>query len=291
MAEAKIGVIGGSGLYHMEGMTDVEEVQVSTPFGAPSDAITVGRVEGVSIAFLPRHGRGHRLTPTEVPSRANIYALKSLGVEWVISVSAVGSMREDVAPLDLLIPDQLFDRTKSRVNSFFEGGLVVHCSFADPFCPTLADILWQSAQEFGDVKVHRGGTYLCIEGPLFSTKAESRIYRQWGVDVIGMTALPEAKLAREAELCYATIACATDYDVWHDTAESVTVEMVIGNLMKNVANAQRIIRAVAKRIPTDRAQNACECPHALESAILTDRSRIPADVREKYHLLAGKYLR
>jgi 5'-methylthioadenosine phosphorylase len=290
MAEAKIGVIGGSGLYQMEGMTDVEEVQVSTPFGAPSDAITVGRVEGVSIAFLPRHGRGHRLTPTEVPSQANIYALKSLGVEWVISVSAVGSMREDVAPLDLLIPDQLFDRTKSRVNSFFEGGLVVHCSFADPFCPTLADILWQSAQELGDVTVHRGGTYLCIEGPLFSTKAESRIYRQWGVDVIGMTALPEAKLAREAELCYATIACATDYDVWHDTAESVSVEMVIGNLMKNVANAQRIIRAVAKRIPTDRTQNVCECPHALENAILTDRSRIPADAREKYHLLAGKYL-
>ena len=290
MAEAKIGVIGGSGLYQMEGMTDVEEVQVSTPFGAPSDAITVGRVEGVSIAFLPRHGRGHRLNPTEVPSRANIYALKSLGVEWVISVSAVGSMREDVAPLDLLIPDQLFDRTKSRVNSFFEGGIVVHCSFADPFCPTLAGILWEAAQELGDVKVHRGGTYVCIEGPLFSTKAESRIYRQWGVDVIGMTAIPEAKLAREAELCYATIACATDYDVWHETAESVTVEMVIGNLMKNVANAQRIIRAVAQRIPADRAQNTCECPQALASANLTDRSRIPAEVREKYQLLVGKYL-
>ena len=290
MAEAKIGVIGGSGLYQMEGMTDVEEVQVSTPFGAPSDAITVGRVEGVSIAFLPRHGRGHRLNPTEVPSRANIYALKSLGVEWVISVSAVGSMREDVAPLDLLIPDQLFDRTKSRVNSFFEGGIVVHCSFADPFCPTLAGILWEAAQELGDVKVHRGGTYVCIEGPLFSTKAESRIYRQWGVDVIGMTAIPEAKLAREAELCYATIACATDYDVWHETAESVTVEMVIGNLMKNVANAQRIIRAVAQRIPADRAQNTCACPQALASANLTDRSRIPAEVREKYQLLVGKYL-
>jgi 5'-methylthioadenosine phosphorylase len=290
MAEAKIGVIGGSGLYQMEGMTDVEEVQVSTPFGAPSDAITVGRVEGVSIAFLPRHGRGHRLNPTEVPSRANIYALKSLGVEWVISVSAVGSMREDVAPLDLLIPDQLFDRTKSRVNSFFEGGLVVHCSFADPFCPTLAGILWDAAQELGDVRVHRGGTYVCIEGPLFSTKAESRIYRQWGVDVIGMTAIPEAKLAREAELCYATIACATDYDVWHETAESVTVDMVISNLMKNVANAQRIIRAVARRIPADRAQNTCECPQALEAAVLTDRSRIVASVREKYHLLVGKYL-
>lgn len=290
MAEAKIGVIGGSGLYQMAGMTDVEEVQVSTPFGAPSDVITVGRVEGVSIAFLPRHGRGHRLNPTEVPSRANIYALKGLGVEWVISVSAVGSMREDVAPLDLLIPDQLFDRTKSRVNSFFEGGLVVHCSFAEPFCPTLAGFLWEAAQSLGDVKVHRGGTYLCIEGPLFSTKAESRIYRQWGVDVIGMTALPEAKLAREAELCYATIACATDYDVWHETAESVTVEMVLGNLMKNVTNAQRIIRAVARQIPADRAHNTCECPHALASAIITDRSRIPAEAREKYQLLAGKYL-
>ncbi|HEY7348855.1 MAG TPA: S-methyl-5'-thioadenosine phosphorylase [Ktedonobacterales bacterium] len=290
MAEAKIGVIGGSGLYRMEGMTDVEEAQVSTPFGAPSDVITVGRVEGVSIAFLPRHGRGHRLNPTEVPSRANIYALKSLGVEWVISVSAVGSMREDVAPLDLLIPDQLFDRTKSRVNTFFEGGLVVHCSFAEPFCPTLAGMLWEAAQELGDVTVHRGGTYVCIEGPLFSTKAESRIYRQWGVDVIGMTALPEAKLAREAELCYATIACATDYDVWHESAESVTVEMVIGNLMRNVTNAQRIIRAVARRIPADRAENSCECPHALASAIITDRSRIPAEAREKYQLLAGKYL-
>lgn len=290
MAEAKIGVIGGSGLYQMEGMTDVEEAQLTTPFGPPSDAITVGRVEGVSIAFLPRHGRGHRLNPTEVPSRANIYALKSLGVEWVISVSAVGSMRENVAPLDLLIPDQLFDRTKSRVNSFFEGGLVVHCSFAEPFCPTLAGILWEAAQELGDVKVHRGGTYICIEGPLFSTKAESRIYRQWGVDVIGMTALPEAKLAREAELCYATIACATDYDVWHETAGAVTVEMVIGNLMKNVVNAQRMIRAVARRIPADRAQNTCECPSALASAMITDRRRIPAEALEKYQLLVGKYL-
>ncbi len=291
MPEAKIGVIGGSGLYQMEGMTDIEEVQLTTPFGAPSDAITVVRVEGVSIAFLPRHGRGHRLNPTEVPSRANIYALKSLGVEWVISVSAVGSMREDIAPLDLLIPDQLFDRTKSRINSFFEGGLVVHCSFADPFCPTLSGILWDAAQELADVKVHRGGTYICIEGPLFSTRAESRIYRQWGVDVIGMTALPEAKLAREAEMCYATIACATDYDVWHETAGAVTVEMVIGNLMKNVANAQRIIRAVARRIPADRAQNTCECPSALASAIITDRRRIPAEALEKYQLLVGKYLR
>ncbi len=290
MAEAKIGVIGGSGLYQMEGMTDVEEVQVSTPFGAPSDAITVGRVEGVSIAFLPRHGRGHRLNPTEVPSRANIYALKSLGVEWVISVSAVGSMREDVAPLDLLIPDQLFDRTKSRVNSFFEGGIVVHCSFADPFCPTLAGILWEAAQELGDVKVHRGGTYVCIEGPLFSTKAESRIYRQWGVDVIGMTALPEAKLAREAELCYATIACATDYDCWHESEESVTVEMVINNLSANIKNAQRILRSVAQKIPADRSANACGCPSSLAVAIMTDHSTLSPELREKYSLLVDKYL-
>jgi 5'-methylthioadenosine phosphorylase len=290
MAQAALGVIGGSGLYQMAGMTNVQEVELSTPFGTPSDAITIGEVEGTPIAFLPRHGRGHRLNPSEVPSRANIYALKSLGVEWVISVSAVGSMREDVAPLDLLIPDQVFDRTKSRVNSFFEGGLVVHCSFAEPFCPTLAGMLWEAAQELPDVKTHRGGTYVCIEGPLFSTKAESRIYRQWGVDVIGMTALPEAKLAREAELCYATIACATDYDVWHESAQSVTVEMVIGNLMKNITNAQRIIRAVAGRIPAERTKNTCECPHALASAIITDRSRIPAEVREKYRLLTGKYL-
>src|SRR5579884_429280 len=285
MPEAKIAVIGGSGLYQMEGMTDIEEVAIETPFGNPSDVITVGKVEDVSIAFLPRHGRGHRISPTEIPVRANIWALKSLGVEWVISVSAVGSLREDIAPRDLVIPDQLFDRTRSRVNSFFEHGIVVHCTFAEPFCPTLSRLLLESARELGDVRVHAGGTYVCMEGPLFSTKAESNVYRKLGMDVIGMTALPEAKLAREAEMCYATIACATDYDVWHETAGAVTVEMVIGNLMKNVANAQRIIRAVARRIPADRAQNTCECPSALASAIITDRGRIPAEALEKYHLL------
>ncbi len=289
MPHATIGVIGGSGLYRMEGMTDVEEVAVETPFGDPSDVITVGKVEGVSMAFLPRHGRGHRLSPSEIPVRANIWALKSLGVEWVISVSAVGSLREHIAPRDLIIPDQLFDRTKSRVNSFFEGGIVVHVTFADPFCSTLSKLLLEAAHELGDVKVHEGGTYVCMEGPLFSTRAESNVYRSWGMDLIGMTALPEAKLAREAELCYATIACATDYDSWHESEESVTVEMVIGNLSANVANAQRILRSVAKKIPADRSANTCECPSALASAILTDASRIPDQVKEKYSLLLGKY--
>ncbi|GAC1566206.1 MAG: S-methyl-5'-thioadenosine phosphorylase [Ktedonobacteraceae bacterium] len=290
MPQAKIGVIGGSGLYRMEGMTDVEEVAIQTPFGDPGDIITVGKVEGVSMAFLPRHGRGHRLSPTEIPARANIWALKSLGVEWVISVSAVGSLREHIAPRDLLIPNQLFDRTRSRVNTFYEGGLVVHCSFAEPFCPTLSALLLEAARELGDVTVHDGGTYVCMEGPLFSTKAESHTYRSWGMDIIGMTALPEAKLAREAELCYATIACITDYDCWREAAESVTVEMVIGNLSANVANAQRILRSVAKKIPADRSANTCECPSALAAAILTDRSKISPAIKEKYSLLLGKYL-
>jgi 5'-methylthioadenosine phosphorylase len=290
MPQATIGVIGGSGLYRMEHMTDVEEVKVETPFGDPSDVITVGKVDGVSMAFLPRHGRGHRLSPTEVPARANIWALKSLDVEWVISVSAVGSLREDIAPRDLVIPDQLFDRTKSRVNSFYEGGIVVHCTFADPFCPTLSKLLLDSARALGDVKVHEGGTFVCMEGPLFSTRAESNIYRKLGMDIIGMTALPEAKLAREAELCYATIACATDYDCWHESAASVTVEMVVANLSANIANAQRILQTVAHEIPADRTHVKCDCVHALANAIMTDRSRIPAEVKEKYGLLIGKYL-
>jgi 5'-methylthioadenosine phosphorylase len=290
MAQARIGVIGGSGLYRMEGMTEIEEVEVETPFGKPSDVITVGKVEGVSMAFLPRHGRGHRISPTDLPVRANIWAFKSLGVEWVISVSAVGSLREHMAPRDLVIPDQLFDRTKSRVNSFFERGIVVHCTFAEPFCSTLGTLLLEAASELGDVKVHAGGTYICIEGPFFSTKAESRVYRSWGADIIGMTALPEAKLAREAELCYATIACVTDYDCWHESEESVTVEMVINNLSANVANAQRILRSVAQKIPANRSANFCECPSALSMAILTDRALISDELREKYGLLIGKYM-
>jgi 5'-methylthioadenosine phosphorylase len=291
MAQAKIGVIGGSGLYQMEGLTGVSEVEVQTPFGAPSDAISVGTLAGVPIAFLPRHGRGHRISPSELPVRANIWALKSLGVEWVLSVSAVGSMRADIAPLDFVVPDQLFDRTKSRVNSFYEGGVVIHCTFAEPFCPTLRRVLGDAAGSLGTVKVHEGGTYICIEGPQFSTKAESRIYRQWGVDVIGMTALPEAKLAREAELHYATLACVTDYDCWHATEESVTVEMVIANLLQNVANAQRVIQQLALRVSALEGDTSCGCDRALASAVLTDPHQIPAEVKERYGLLLGKYLR
>ena len=290
MPHTKIGVIGGSGLYHMEGMSEVEEVALETPFGRPSDVITVGKVEGVPMAFLPRHGRGHRLSPSELPVRANIWAMKSLGVEWLISDSAVGSLREHIAPRDLVIPDQLFDRTKSRVNSFFEQGIVVHCSFAEPFCPHLSGLLYEAAHELGDVTVQRGGTYVCMEGPLFSTRAESRVYRSWGMDIIGMTALPEAKLAREAELCYSIIACATDYDCWHESEEAVSVEMVINNLTANVANAQRILRSVAHKLPSERSTATCACSTSLASAIITDRAQIPAEVKEKYRLLIGKYV-
>ncbi|GER86382.1 S-methyl-5'-thioadenosine phosphorylase [Dictyobacter vulcani] len=290
MPQAKIGVIGGSGLYQMENMTDVEEIRIQTPFGDPSDVITIGKVSGVEMAFLPRHGRGHRLNPSEVPSRANIWALKSLGVEWVISVSAVGSLRQEIAPRDLVIPDQLLDRTKSRVNSFYEGGVVVHCAFAEPFCPTLSSLLLESAHELGDVKVHQGGTYVCMEGPLFSTKAESNAYRQMGMDIIGMTALPEAKLAREAELCYAVIACATDYDCWYESEESVSVEMVVGNLSANTGNAKRILQTLAQKLPADRSTQACTCERALDSAIMTDPSLIPAEAKEKYNLLIGRYI-
>lgn len=290
LPQATIGVIGGSGLYQMDGLSDVQDVHVETPFGAPSDAITVGRLGDVSLAFLPRHGRGHRLNPTEVPSRANIWALKRLGVQWVFSVSAVGSLREDYAPLHLVVPDQLFDRTKLRPGTFFEGGVVVHASFAEPFCSHLSGLLSQTMTTLDDVTSHRGGTLVCIEGPLFSTKAESRIYRQLGCDIIGMTALPEAKLAREAEICYATIACITDYDVWHESEEAVTVEMVVANLQKNVANAQRIIRAVASHLPADRADSSCDCASALANAILTDPAAIPARARDRYALLLEKYL-
>src|SRR6266480_1420872 len=290
MPQAMIGVIGGSGLYRMEGMTDVEEVAVKTPFGDPSDVITIGKVEGVPMAFLPRHGRGHRISPSEIPVRANIWALKSLGVEWVISVSAVGSLREHIAPRDLVIPNQLFDRTKSRVNTFFEGGIVVHVTFAEPFCATLSGLLLSSARELGGVKVHEGGTYVCIEGPLFSTKAESNVYRSWGMDIIGMTALPEAKLAREAELCYAMVACATDYDCWHESEESVTVEMVVGNLNANVTNAQRILGLIAQKIPSTHTDQPCGCAQALAMSIMTDPSLIRPEVKEKYQLLIGKYI-
>lgn len=287
MPKARVGVIGGSGLYQMEGLTDIEEVSVDTPFGPPSDRITIGTLEGERVAFLPRHGRGHRIAPTELPSRANIYALKSLGVEHIISVSACGSMREEIAPLDVVIPDQLFDRTKGiRPASFFGEGLVVHVSFAAPFCPELTRVLYEAAQA-ADARVHYGGTLVVIEGPQFSTKAESRIYRQWGVDIIGMTALPEAKLAREAEICYATLAMVTDYDVWHVSEEPVTAEIVVRNLQKNVATAQRIIRSAIRQINGARP---CPCALALEDALITQRTAIPPAQRERLHLLIGKCL-
>ncbi len=286
MAEARIGVIGGSGLYQMEHMTDIRELTIDTPFGPPSDVIGVGKLGDTSIAFLPRHGRGHRISPTELPVRANIWALKSLGVELLISVSAVGSLREDIHPLDLVIPDQIIDRTKSRVNSFFGDGCVAHVGFADPFCPVLSEAVYHAAVRTG-VTVHRGGTYVVMEGPLFSTRAESNLYRSWGADIIGMTALPEAKLAREAELCYATIACSTDYDCWHESEEDVTVEMIIANLLKNVETSKQILRTVSEHIPTERA---CGCGSALANAIITDRALIPPSTAERLQLLIGKYL-
>lgn len=286
VSKVKIGVLGGSGLYEIEGLADIEEVRAHTPFGEPSEAVTIGTLGGVRVAFLPRHGKGHRIMPTELPVRANIYALKSLGVERIISVSACGSMKEEIAPLDIAIPDQLFDRTRARPSTFFGEGLVVHISFADPFCSHLSELLYEAAVEVGG-RVHKGGTYLIIEGPQFSTKGESRIYRSWGVDIIGMTAIPEAKLAREAEICYATLALVTDYDVWHETEEPVTVEMIVENLLKNAAMAKRVIRAVLPKIP---AQRDCPCATALKDAIITQRERIPTEVREKLAPLVDKYL-
>ncbi|MFC1926318.1 S-methyl-5'-thioadenosine phosphorylase [Chloroflexota bacterium] len=286
MPEAKLGVIGGSGLYEIEGLADVEEVKVKTPFGDPSDVIVVGTLEGTRVAFLPRHGRGHRILPTEVPSRANIYALKSLGVEHIISVSAVGSLKDGIHPTDIVIPDQIIDRTKSRVNTFFGEGMVVHVTFADPFCTALSRVLYEKADELG-VRVHPEGTYVAMEGPLFSTRAESDLYRSWGASVIGMTALPEAKLAREAEICYATIACVTDYDCWHEVHESVTIDMVLQNLMHNVETAKEIVRRASTQLPE---RSECGCASALKDAIITSREMIPDGVKSKLDLLVGKYL-
>ena len=281
MAEAQVGVVGGSGLYEMEGLTDIHTVKPQTPFGPPSDAITVGRLEGVDVAFLPRHGRGHRLNPGEIPVRANIYALKSLGVEWVISVSVVGSLREEIRPLDMVVPDQLIDWTRGRSHTFFEDGVVAHVSLADPFCPVLSDLLATTTQEVG-VPVHRGGTYLVMEGPAFSTRAESNLYRSWGASVIGMTAMPEAKLAREAELCYALLACATDYDVWHQEAADVSVEDVVTNLMQNVATSREILRRTLAQLPERRE---CACPTALRNAIITAPEGISKEAQKRLAVL------
>jgi len=285
--DVRIAVIGGSGLYRMPDLTDAEQHQVETPFGAPSDAITVGTLAGRRVAFLPRHGVGHRYPPSSVPARANFYALKSLGVRAVISVSAVGSLREEIAPLHLVVPDQIVDRTTSRARTFFdEPGLVGHVSLAEPFCASLRGLLIAGAEEAG-ATVHAGGTYLCIEGPGFSTKAESRLYRQWGLDIIGMTAMPEAQLAREAEMCHAVLALATDYDVWHESAEGVSVEMVVRNLQRNVATAQDVLRRVVPRIALD-GDDACNT--ALANALMTDPARIPDAARARLGILVEKYL-
>jgi len=286
MPQAKIGVIGGTGLYDIEGLTDIEEVDIDTPFGKPSDNITIGRLEGVGIAFLPRHGRGHRISPTEIPVRANIYALKSLGVEHIIAVSSAGSFKQEIKPGDLLIPDQLIDRTRNRVNSFFGDGIVAHVPFAEPFCPTLCQVLYESAKEAG-ASVHPTGTFVVMEGPAFSTRAESRLYRSWGADIIGMTALPEAKLAREAEICYAIIGCVTDYDSWWEPGQPVTVDVILSTLLKNADTAKKIIKLAVSRIPEKRN---CGCATALEGAIVTAPELIPAEQKKKLNRLIGKYI-
>jgi 5'-methylthioadenosine phosphorylase len=286
MPERLIGIIGGSGLYEMEGLEDIREEVVRTPFGEPSDRYILGRLQGRPVAFLARHGRGHRLMPSELNFRANIFGFKVLGVEWILSASAVGSMREEIKPLDILIPDQFFDRTTQRVSTFFGDGLIAHVSMADPTCPILGEILYRAGREIG-ATVHRGGTYICIEGPQFSTRAESRVYRSWGVDVIGMTNLQEAKLAREAEICYATMALVTDYDVWHTTEEDVNVEAVVRILQQNVKTAQAMIRVAVVKIPETRT---CPCAQALREAIITARHTIPAQVRRDLAPIVGKYL-
>jgi len=287
MAEPIIGIIGGSGLYEMEGLDILREERVSTPFGEPSDRYVVGRLEGRSVAFLARHGRGHVLMPSEINYRANLFGFKVLGAEWLLSVSAVGSMREEVRPRDILIPDQFIDRTTQRTGTFFGRGIVAHVSMADPTCTALGAILAQAGAAAG-ARVHAGGTYVCIEGPQFSTRAESRLYRSWGVDVIGMTNVQEAKLAREAEICYATLALVTDYDVWHATEADVSVEAVVAVLLQNVATARAILRKGAPQIPRERS---CACVHALRDAIITAPDRIPAAAKSDLAPLIGKYLK
>jgi 5'-methylthioadenosine phosphorylase len=286
MSDAPIGVIGGSGLYGVRDLQPIEEVSLTTPFGAPSDAVLIGRWNGVTVAFLPRHGRGHRIMPSHINARANIFALKTLGVEWLISVSAVGSMREEIAPGEVVVPDQFFDRTVARPSTFFQDGIVAHISFAEPVCAELSGILHAAAVRAG-AHVHRGGTYLCIEGPQFSTKAESRIYRQWGVDVIGMTNLPEAKLAREAEMSYATLAVVSDYDCWHETEAAVSVESIVRILQQNAAMAQSIIGEALPDIPVDRGSPYRE---ALKGAIITNPSVIPAHLKKDLAPLISKYI-
>jgi 5'-methylthioadenosine phosphorylase len=282
-----IGILGGSGLYDMAELTDREERRVSTPFGEPSAPYVIGALRGKRVAFLARHGLGHRLMPGELNFRANIYGFKTLGVEYLLSASAVGSLKEQYRPLDLVIPDQFFDRTRGRVSTFFGNGIVAHVGFAHPFCPRLSEIAFASARSAG-ATVHRGGTYVCMEGPQFSTLAESKLYRNWGMDIIGMTNLQEAKLAREAEICYSTIALVTDYDSWHPDHDHVTVEMIVSNLMQNAVTAQQVIAHAVSQLPFDRT---CECAAALKYAIITRPEAIPASVRKDLMPLIGKYVK
>jgi 5'-methylthioadenosine phosphorylase len=286
LAQAEIGIIGGSGLYAMPGLTKTREVRVKTPFGAASDAYVCGMLEGRKVAFLARHGRGHTISPTELNFRANIYGFKQLGVERIVSVSAVGSLKEEHKPMDFVMPDQFFDRTRHRVDTFFGGGVVAHVGFADPVCGELARVVEAACKKVG-VNGKRGGTYLCMEGPQFSTRAESNVYRGLGMDVIGMTNLQEAKLAREAELCYVTVAMVTDYDCWHEQHDSVTVDQIIAVLGKNAENAAKVVRETVAAMPRERG---CKCGAALAHAILTDRKKIPAAAKKRLKLIVGKYL-
>ncbi len=282
---AEIGVIGGSGFYSLMEAGGLKEIRLTTPFGEPSDAYVVGEVGGRRVAFLARHGRGHRLSPSELNFRANIFGMKMLGVERIISLSAVGSMKEEHAPLDFVIPDQFFDRTRGRISTFFSDGVVAHISFADPVCGQLANVVHAAAQKTG-IRSKLGGTYLCMEGPAFSTRAESNVYRSWGMDVIGMTNLQEAKLAREAEICYATVAMVTDYDCWHEAHDAVTVDQILGVLKQNTENARKLVPEVIRALPEKRD---CKCGSALKHAIITDPAAIPAEAKQRLGLLIGKY--
>lgn len=282
---SKIGIIGGTGLYEMEGFTDIDEIEMDTPFGMPSDKFIIGKLEGKEVVFLPRHGKGHRILPTEVNSAANIYGMKKLGVKYIFSISAVGSLKQEIAPKDIIVPDQVIDRTKSRPNTLYGNGLVVHISFAEPFCNFMRKIIFDSAKKVG-AKVHNGGKYVCMEGPAFSTKAESFLYRSWDASIIGMTALPEAKFAREAEICYAIMALATDYDCWHEVEEAVSCDVVIRILQENSERAKRIVKEAVKSLDIE---FDCSCHHALAPAIMTDKKMVSKDVYKKVELFIGKY--
>lgn len=290
MAQAKIGIIGGSGLYKMDALTDIEEIRIDTPFGDPSDALILGTLEQTRVAFLARHGRDHSLLPSELPFRANIYAMKSLGVEYLISASAVGSLKETVKPLDMVLPDQFIDRTKNRIATFFGNGIVAHITFEDPVCGNLAQVIGDAVESlnFSDVTLHRGGTYVCMEGPAFSTRAESHLYRSWDATIVGMTNLTEAKLAREAEIAYATLALVTDYDCWHPDHDSVSIEMIIDNLQHNAVNGQKVIQETVRRLQANPPSS--EAHSALKYAVLTPLDKAPAATKEKLRLFLNKYM-